>query len=155
MYETLSSQKYRLFQKRRNARIVFMQALYIREQTGSSLTNACNDVILTLEPNWRYDNDLLDTLIEFYSEHSLTFTATLKAQLKFGFDRFSLIDKAILKAAQCEFLSCLATDKTVIINEYLEICKEFSEPSSKSIINAVLDKLARSVEQNLSELELV
>lgn len=52
----------------------------------------------------------------------------------------SAIDLAILRLGVYEFTH-FATDRAVIINEAIELCKEFGSENSTKFINAVLDKI--------------
>ncbi len=52
------------------------------------------------------------------------------------------VEKAVLRLAIYEILYT-ATDIAVIINEALEITKEFADEQAPSLINAILDKIKR------------
>ena len=59
-------------------------------------------------------------------------------------DRLNFVDRAIIRLAVCELLS--GTPKPVVINEYLEITKQFSETddyNSRAFNNRLLDKIAK------------
>ena len=58
----------------------------------------------------------------------------------------SIINKSILKTAVYEIVF-EKTDIPVIINEYVEISKLFSDLSSAKFINAILDKISKQVER--------
>lgn len=136
-------QSYKLFQKRRNSRVAFVQTLYVHLQSSPSLRQAFEDVRQTFSPEMLWDQEFYKTLFTFFSKESESLYAELSENLHYDLSRFTLIDQSILIAALTEMCSCPLTDRSIIINEFLEITKEYSEPSSKKIINAILDKLAQ------------
>jgi N utilization substance protein B len=58
-------------------------------------------------------------------------------------ERIALIDTIILKMALAELTSFPGIPVKVTINEYIDISKEYSTPSSKQFVNGVIDKLAQ------------
>jgi len=63
-------------------------------------------------------------------------------------DRIAQLDQVILKIAIAELLFFPSIPERVTINEYLEIAKDYSTPSSNNFINGVLDKLVREYKAN-------
>lgn len=141
MHNTNDCQNYRLFQKRRNTRIAFVKTLYVHWQTDVVLHRSFDDVRLSFEEGLLWDQTFLDLLFDFYEQNHQMLTEKLTQSLRYDISRFTLIDRALLLAAITEMSSCPFTDKSVIINEFLEITKEYSEPSSFKTINAILDKI--------------
>ncbi len=60
-------------------------------------------------------------------------------------ERIAKIDKAILITSIAELIYFPNIPVKVTINEYIEIAKEFSSPSSGKFINGVLDKLTKDL----------
>ena len=60
-------------------------------------------------------------------------------------ERIAKIDKAILITSIAELIYFPSIPTKVSINEYIEIAKEFSSPSSGKFINGVLDKLIKDL----------
>ncbi len=58
-------------------------------------------------------------------------------------DRIALVDKLIMKMAITEFYDFPEIPLRVSINEYIELCKDYSSPKSKVFVNGVLDKIQR------------
>lgn len=58
-------------------------------------------------------------------------------------DRIAKLDQVILKIAIAELLYFPNIPTKVTLNEYLEIAKDYSTPSSNNFVNGVLDKLVR------------
>lgn len=64
---------------------------------------------------------------------------------KFDIKNFEIIFSNILKSAIYEIFFYKKTPFKVVIDEYLKIAKMFLNDKQKNIINAVLDKIAKSV----------
>lgn len=58
-------------------------------------------------------------------------------------DRIALVDKLLMKMAITEFYDFPEIPLRVSINEYIELCKDYSSPKSKVFVNGVLDKIQR------------
>jgi N utilization substance protein B len=64
-----------------------------------------------------------------------------KSVRKWRLDRISSVDRNLLKMALAEFLYC-ETPKAIVIDEAIEIAKEFSGEKSAEFINGVLDAVS-------------
>ncbi len=64
--------------------------------------------------------------------------------LNWDIERIALIDKIIIKMSITELIYFSEIPKTVSINEYLEISKEYSTPKSSQFINGVLDSITKN-----------
>ena len=60
-------------------------------------------------------------------------------------ERIAKIDNAILLTSIAELIYFESIPTKVTINEYIEIAKEFSSPSSSKFINGILDKLVKDL----------
>lgn len=58
--------------------------------------------------------------------------------------RVAIIDKILIKMSISELIYFSEIPKTVSINEYLEISKEYSTPKSSQFINGVLDSMMKN-----------
>ncbi|GAB4288831.1 MAG: transcription antitermination factor NusB [Myxococcota bacterium] len=68
-----------------------------------------------------------------------------KASRKWRFSRLGAVERAILRAAVYEMMS-LDTPKAVVINEAVELAKEFGDKETSSLVNAILDTVANERE---------
>lgn len=59
-------------------------------------------------------------------------------------DRMSVIDRNILRIAVFEFLYLKEASDKIIINEAIEVAKEYSTEESGAFINGILDKIVKS-----------
>jgi len=63
---------------------------------------------------------------------------------EFSFEKIAPINRAILVAGVCE-MKFLDTPPIVVINEYIEIAKEYGEERSAGFISGVLDAFRKSI----------
>ena len=74
--------------------------------------------------------------------NSEDYEAYIKGKLEnWDFDRMAMLDTLILKMGICELLKFPSIPVRVILNEYIELAKEYSTEKSKIFINGLLDKL--------------
>ena len=66
----------------------------------------------------------IDGLIEGHAEH-------------WRMERMAAVDRDLLRASVAELLALPATPRAVVINEALEIARQFSSPESVQFINGV------------------
>ncbi|MBN1694173.1 transcription antitermination factor NusB [candidate division WOR-3 bacterium] len=113
--------------------------------------------------NLKFSPDFLDKIIglngQDYNEDSLSFARTLlnlaeehldeadksiKNVLEnWEWDRLCAMDRAILGVAVLELLYLPDVPARVVINEAIEIAKEFSTEKSGIFVNGILDSIAR------------
>jgi N utilization substance protein B len=106
---------------RREARIATMQILYSADFNGISLEEARKDVashILTADVN-----NFLD-MVESNKERIDDLIS--KSLENYSLNRLNIVDRAIIRLATAEFIDG-NTDKRIVINEALEITKQFSD----------------------------
>jgi N utilization substance protein B len=106
---------------RREARIATMQILYSADFNGISLEEARKDVashILTADVN-----NFLD-MVESNKERIDDLIS--KSLENYSLNRLNIVDRAIIRLATAEFIDG-KTDKRIVINEALEITKQFSD----------------------------
>ena len=133
---------------RRKSRIIAFQALY----------------------SWDVNNIPLEELLEFawvdeqmqekLGDENLTFTRmlisgtieniekvdeTIKAHLtNWDFDRLNKVDLAVLRISVYPLLFQLDMPSTIIIDEAVDISKEYGSDDSFKFINAILDSITKS-----------
>jgi transcription antitermination protein NusB len=61
--------------------------------------------------------------------------------------RMESVDRSILRLASFELLFCPETDFQIIIDEAVELAKEFGSDNSPSFVNGILDQIAKKVRQ--------
>ncbi len=85
-----------------------------------------------------YFRDLLDGVIH----DAETIERDLEPCLDRPIDRLSPIERAVLMIAGCEFLRHPEVPYRVVINEAVELAKDFGGTDGHKYVNGVLDKLA-------------
>ncbi|MFH0947408.1 MAG: transcription antitermination factor NusB [Elusimicrobiota bacterium] len=63
-------------------------------------------------------------------------------------NRMAAVDRAILRLASYELLYTLATPPKVVINEAIELAKDFSTDESGKFVNGILDKIKANQKNN-------
>jgi N utilization substance protein B len=129
---------------RHATRMLALQALYALEMNSESTP------VQVVESAWEesdaaeVDRAFLETLVggvwrnlkvvdlklERYSQH-------------WKISRMDRVDKSILRLAVYELLFSPETPGPVILNEGVELAKEFGTPESASFVNGILDRIAR------------
>ena len=128
---------------RRSARIIALQALYQIDICGKTL----NDV---LKFDWlekEYDQHTLDftkKLIEGSVKHQKYIDSIIVTQLEhWDLDRLSYIDRAILRFSTYSLFFQQDVPDTVVINEAIDIAKQFGTDDSYRFVNGVLDGIRK------------
>lgn len=106
---------------RREARIATMQILYSADLNNISIEEAKKDIgqhVLT--------EDVLNFLNMVESNKNKIDDIISKSLENYSLNRLNIVDRAIIRLATAEFLDG-KTDKKIIINEALEITKQFSD----------------------------
>jgi N utilization substance protein B len=132
---------------RRSARIIALQALYQID----ICTKSIEDI---LEFDWlekEYDGPTLNfakALIEGSIEHQNYIDSIIVTQLEhWDLDRLSYIDRAILRFSTYSLFFQDDVPDTVVINEAVDIAKQFGTDDSYRFVNGVLDGIRKEKEK--------
>jgi len=132
--------------KRRLSRILAVQSLYPMRINLSAPHEAFQNLIKDKE----YSKDVIDFakgLIDKTVEHLSEVDDMIKSILEnWEWNRVCAMDKAILGIAVTELLYFPENPPKVVINEALEIAKEYSTEKSDKFINGILDRIAKEKE---------
>ncbi len=126
---------------RRETRIALMQILYSADINGISIDEAKENIskkILT--------DDVLIFLHDLEINLEKIDSLIVKSLENYTINRLNLVDKSIIRIATLELLSGL--DKRIVINEALEITKEFSDQGDKKAVkfnNRLLDNISKNI----------
>jgi len=134
--------------QRREVRALVIQALYAEEVSK----NDWEQILATLikakfgsnKKNYKFAERLfLQTL-----NHRQTLDDIIQQHIKnWRMERLTVVDKAILRAALCEFLYFDEIPTKVTINEAIEIAKDYSTSKSGNFINGILDAALEQLQQ--------
>jgi len=143
---------------RRKGRILAFQALYAWDvhyrQTGN--TSIPDDL---LDFSWD-GNKPLDEKIAAFSRLLITGTvenitavdSTIKSHLQnWDLERLNLVDLAVLRMSVYTLMFQTDMPPSIVIDEAIEISREFGTDDSYRFVNGVLDGVLNSVRKNLEE----
>ncbi|MCX7836102.1 MAG: transcription antitermination factor NusB [bacterium] len=134
---------------RHSARVTALQLLYDIEITGRTFLEVWNGTVLTGDPN---QIEFSKRLVQQTHEHEEMLDEEISKWVEhWTVDRLALTDKLILRMALCELFILEETPPKVVINEAIEIAKEFSTSQSGRFINGILDAAANARIPNLSD----
>lgn len=132
---------------RRKARIMAFQALYSYDVGGESL-----EELLTLKwTDGEINQDVKDfarILISGTINHQEEIDSLIKKHLtgKWEFDRVNRVSVSILRISVFALLYQKETSASIIIDEAIDISKEFGTDDSFKFINAVLDNIRKEIQ---------
>jgi N utilization substance protein B len=135
---------------RHKSRVLALQGLYQHELTATPLEEILsyrwfnkviepeekelsNKLINGVVKNW----DVLDTIIKSYSS-------------KRGLDQISIVNKCILRLSIYSLINFKDTPARIVINEALELTREFESEESVGFVNGILDAVYRDELQKTS-----
>jgi N utilization substance protein B len=130
---------------RRQGRILAAQVLYTK-RINRKVSPDHLEKIIGLN-NREYDEEVLifaKTLLKLTEDHLEEADRLIKMVLEnWEWDRLCAMDRAILGIAVLELLYLPDIPARVVINEAIEIAKEFSTEKSGIFVNGILDSIAR------------
>lgn len=128
--------------KRRSGRLLAIQSLYL---VDTSKLNAEEALAVNLHPGADYDDDAAAfgrALVLGTVEHQKDLDAYITKHAKnWELSRMAAVDRSLLRLASYELLHQPDTPVNVVINEAIELAKEFSSGDSSKFINGILDKI--------------
>ena len=123
--------------KNYSPRVKVIQKIY------SSLMNPDAEIVYPKSQYKKYIKDVVSGTIERLELIEETITKHLKDDI--DFQRTDKLLKIILFSAVFELMYKINTPKNVIINEYVQASEFFLEKAQISYLNAILDKLSKSL----------
>jgi N utilization substance protein B len=124
---------------RRKARLTAVQYIYA---INFGNNDSPNEFMEYLDAPKKYsDKEFAKLLIDGAIEHKDQIDELISKYAVQGDDTIQAVDRAILSVGIFELLYIKETPPAIVINEYIDLAKELSKDSSKSFINAVLDKI--------------
>ena len=131
-------------ENRRQARIQAVQQLYAREMRGVLAPIADQSVEADgLESEIvPFARELLDRSIERLPEIDALLAAALQ---NWDLRRLGAVDRAILRLAVAEMLTCPDIPPAVTINEAIEIARSLASAESARFANGVLDRVRKEI----------
>lgn len=129
------------FESRRRARRRALQALYQWRLTGHDVTD-----ILTqfheVQDFSNVDDELFIVLVRKVSDQQAEIDEKIAPFLDRPLDQLDVIEHVILSIATYELLHSIEVPHQVVIDEAVNLAKQFGAEQGHSFINGVLDKAA-------------
>ncbi len=131
-------------ENRRQARIQAVQQLYAREMRGvlapvADKTFEADGLESEIVP---FARELLDRSLERIPEIDALLAAALQ---NWDLRRLGAVDRAILRLAVAEMLTCPDIPPAVTINEAIEIARSLASAESARFANGVLDRVRKEI----------
>ena len=139
-------------ERRSAARLAAVQALYQMDLTGKGL----DAIVIEFERHWmgkeiedeQYkpaDSALFRVIVQGVLDRQRGIDPMLDEMLAKGWPlkRIESVMRAILRAGAWELVHSPDVPVKVVISEYVDIARAFFEKEETSMVNAVLDRLAR------------
>ncbi len=139
---------------RHSARIALVQALYQYEQTQANTTLITHEFIAH-----RFDN--VDQETNYFAPDQSYFKKIMEAiplkipeidveiqkylQENWKMDRLAAVVKSLLRSACYELMFEPLVPTPVVLNEYIEVAREFLDEREVKFVNGILDSVAKSV----------
>ena len=128
-------------QLRHNARRLALQAIYQWQFNQEPADQVLRQFLDTADLS-AVDVDYFTHLINTVIRHADEYDAHMKPFLDRAIASLNPVELAILRLAICEFANNPEVPYRVVINEALEIGKEFGAEQGHKYINAILDAVA-------------
>lgn len=131
--------------KRTISRIIAMQVIY--NYNINKVLDFDGILDMVNEEETSYDLEYVKELVSGIVDHQTEIDFMISLNLKnYTLDRLSVVDRSLLELGTYELLFT-TTPSNIVINEIVEISKEYSELNdykTSKFNNAVLDSIARS-----------
>jgi N utilization substance protein B len=133
-----------LAKARGKSRRFAMQAIYQWQMTGDSVTD--------IKQQFFDDNNLSLIDAEYFSELVSGVASSiseldplLEKNMSRTVESVDPVERSILRLATYEFVHRFDVPYRVVLNEAVNIAKEYCEENSHAFVNAVLDKVAKEI----------
>ena len=131
---------------RGKSRRLAMQAIYQWQMTGDNITDI-KQQFYDANNMSTLDADYFSDLFSGVASSIIELDPLLEKNMPRSIESVDPVERAILRIACYEFVKRLDVPYRVVLNEAVNIAREFCAENSKSFVNAVLDKVAREVRQ--------
>jgi len=129
---------------RRDARVNALKSLYLIDVCGISIDESVE--IVTGDKKLHAETSkFMDALVRGTVEGLGEIDCLINENSRnWTMDRMPTVDRNILRIGTYELISMPETPVNVIINEAIEIAKEFSTEASGKFVNGILDKIKKA-----------
>lgn len=125
---------------RRRARILTLQALYQMDVGGQEVAEAVRDVISS-EEDAAVEAFVEDVTRGVWEELEGLDRLIQEKSRNWTLDRMARVDRNILRLGAFELLRRRHVPAAVVLNEAVELAKEYGDEGSGSFVNGILDSI--------------
>jgi len=129
---------------RGKSRRLAMQAIYQWQMTGDSITGIKQQFFDENDPS-KIDMEYFSELVSGVAANLSDLDGLLEKYMTRTIESVDPIERAILRLGAYEFINRLDVPYRVVLNEAVNITKEFCAEKSHAFVNAVLDKVAKEI----------
>ncbi len=129
---------------RGKARRLTMQAIYQWQMTGDSIADIKQQFV-DENPAKSIDADYFSQLVSGVASSISELDPLLEKYMTRSIESVDPVERAILRMATFEFINRLDVPYRVVLNEAVNITKEFCAEKSHTFVNGVLDKVAKEI----------
>jgi N utilization substance protein B len=133
---------------RHAARRLAVQALYALEMNPETTSLGAVERALAESENRGLDREFAEELVAGAWERRAELDEAIQRySQRWKLHRIDRVDKSILRLAGHELLQRPETPAAVILDEGVELAKEFGGPDSAAFVNGILDRIAHECRQ--------
>jgi len=129
---------------RGKSRRLAMQAIYQWQMTGDSITGI-KQQFFDENNSSKIDMEYFSELVSGVAANLSDLDTLLEKYMTRTIESVDPIERAILRLGVYEFINRLDVPYRVVLNEAVNITKEFCAEKSHAFVNAVLDKVAKEI----------
>ncbi|KAA3636771.1 MAG: transcription antitermination factor NusB [Calditrichaeota bacterium] len=129
------------------ARIVVLQSLYASEHGDQTVDEAFESIAEQEGLKEKYRKFAYDLLIEVSKRTTWADSQIEELADNWELERIAAIDKMIMRMGMVELNVFIDTPVKVVINEAIELAKEYSTNASSKFINGILDNFVKRNEE--------
>ena len=144
MSETKVPAKKSVAKARGKSRRLAMQAIYQWQMTGDSITGI-KQQFFDENNSSKIDTEYFSELVSGVAANLSELDGLLEKYMTRTIESVDPIERAILRLGTYEFINRLDVPYRVVLNEAVNIAKEFCAEKSHAFVNAVLDKVAKEI----------
>ena len=144
MSEVKKSESKSVAKARGKARRCAMQAIYQWQMTGDSIT-AIKQQFVDDNPIASMDAEYFSQLVSGVASGISELDLLLEKYMTRSMESVDPVERSILRLAAFEFINRLDVPYRVVLNEAVNITKEFCSEKSHTFVNGVLDKVAKEI----------
>ena len=138
-----------LAKARGKARRLVMQAIYQWQMTGDNITDIKQQFFD--ENNFaKIDAEYFSQLVSGVASSISELDPLLEKNMSRTVEAVDPVERSILRMATYEFLHRFDVPYRVVLNEAVNITKEYCAENSHAFVNAVLDKVAKEIRGTIS-----